>query len=108
MKCVIKTKLAPKGKCLNLFGLLLTRDKSWIDEYVVNHERIHNAQQREMLWVLFYIVYVVEWLIKLVKYRNWDKAYMDISFEKEAYAYGKNLEYLSTRKHFAQWRKIVK
>ena len=48
---VIKTKLVPKGICLNFFGLFLTQDKSWIDKYVVNHELIHTAQQKESeLW----------------------------------------------------------
>ena len=64
---IIKTNLAPKGFCLNFFGLLLTRDKSWIDKYVVNHERIHTAQQKEMLWIPFYIAYIIEWLFKLLK-----------------------------------------
>ncbi len=102
---VIKTKFAPKGFCLNFFGLLLTRDTRWIDKYVVNHELIHTAQQKELLWVPFYIVYIIEWIIKLVKHCNWHKAYMDISFEKEAYANGHNLTYLSHRPHFAQWRR---
>ena len=102
---IIKTNLAPKGFCLNFFGLLLTRDKSWIDKYVVNHERIHTAQQKEMLWIPFYVAYILEWLFKLLKYRNSHRAYMDISFEREAYTHGHDLTYLSRRKHFAQWRR---
>lgn len=102
---IIKTNLAPKGFCLNFFGLLLTRDKSWIDKYVVNHERIHTAQQKEMLWIPFYIAYIIEWLFKLLKYRNSHRAYMDISFEREAYTHGHDLTYLTHRKHFAQWRR---
>ena len=39
----------PKGICLNLFGMYLARDTSWIDEKVINHERIHDAQQREKI-----------------------------------------------------------
>ncbi len=101
---VIKTRLAPKGMCLNLFGLLLTQDKRWIDKYVVNHEQIHTAQQKELLWVPFYIIYVLEWFVKLLIHCSWHRAYMDISFEKEAYAHGHDLSYLSRRKHYAQWR----
>mgnify|MGYP003305157462 CR=1 FL=1 len=33
------------------------------------------------------------------------KAYNHISFEQEAFTYMSNLNYLKTRKHFAQWRK---
>ena len=102
---VIKTKLVPKGICLNFFGLFLTQDKSWIDKYVVNHELIHTAQQKELLWLPFYIVYLIEWFIRLCQYRNLHKAYMSISFEKEAYGHGNDLQYLKNRKCYAQWRK---
>ena len=102
---IIQTKLVPKGICLNFFGLFLTQDKSWIDKYVVNHELIHTAQQKEMLWLPFYIVYLIEWVIRLCQHRNWHKAYMSISFEKEAYMHGDDLQYLTNRKCYAQWRK---
>ena len=102
---VIKTKLVPKGICLNFFGLFLTQDKSWIDKYVVNHELIHTAQQKELLWLPFYIVYLIEWGIRFCQHRNWHKAYMSISFEKEAYKHGNDLQYLQNRKYYAQWRK---
>ena len=105
MRNIIKTNLVPKGIYLNFFGLFLTRDKSWIDKYIVNHERIHTAQQKEMLWIPFYIAYIIEWLFKLLKYRNSHRAYMDISFEREAYTHGHDLTYLTHRKHFAQWRR---
>ena len=105
MNRVIKTKLVPKGICLNLFGFFLTQDKSWIDKYVINHELIHSAQQKELLWIPFYVIYLIEWLFRLCQFGSWHKAYMNISFEKEAYHYGNNLEYLKLRKTFAQWRK---
>lgn len=104
MSKVIHTKLVPKGFCLNLFGCFLTQDKFLIDKYVINHEKIHNAQQKELLWIPFYVIYLVEWLIKFCCYGNWGKAYMNISFEKEAYKFGNDLSYLSKRKLYAQWR----
>lgn len=94
----------PKGICLNLFGTFWVKDPSWIDKYVVNHERIHTAQQREMLFLPFYIVYVLEWLVRLIQYRNHHKAYMNISFEREAYFNGNDLGYLPRRRHFAWLR----
>ena len=100
---IIKSKLIPKGICVNLFGTFWARDTSWIDKYVINHERIHTAQQRELLFICFYIFYLAEWLIRYFQYGNWYKAYMNISFEKEAYANGQNLDYLQNRKHFKQW-----
>lgn len=98
---VIKSKLMPKGICLNLFGTFWTRDKVWIDKYVINHERIHTAQQREMLFIPFYIVYIIEWCIRLLQYKNRKKAYYNISFEREAYTNGNNLSYLKTRKCYS-------
>ena len=92
----------PKGICLNLFGTFWARETNWIDCYVVNHERIHTAQMREMLFIPFYIVYLIEWGIRLIQYRNFRKAYMNISFEREAYSNGNNLDYLPAR-GFYSW-----
>ena len=103
MNRVIQTKIIPNGICLNLFGMFLTQDKSWIDKYVVNHELIHSAQQKELLWIPFYIIYLFEWVIRFCQYGNWHKAYMNISFEKVAFSNGNNLNYLKTRKLYAQW-----
>ena len=96
----------PKHICLNLFGTFWTRDKSWIDKYVVNHERIHTRQQKELLFIPFYLIYILEWLVRLVQYRNQEKAYMNISFEREAYKYGHDLKYLEQRKPYA-WIKFL-
>ena len=104
MNKVIKTKLVPKGICLNLFGFFLTQDPSWIDKYVINHEEIHTAQQKELLWIPFYILYVIEWVWLFCRYGDWHKAYMNISHEREAYAHGNDLDYLKRRKWYAQWR----
>lgn len=52
------------------------------------HERIHWQQQTEMLYIFFYLWYVIEWTIKLFKYKR--QAYMNISFEREAYAMPEN------------------
>ena len=101
---IIRCPLMRKGYCLNLFGLLCARDTSWIDRYVINHERIHNAQMRELLWIPFYIIYVFEWLWLLIRFRHPHKAYMNISFEREAYLFGHDLEYLERRRRYASFR----
>ena len=97
----------PKGICLNLFGTFWTRDPSWIDKYVINHERIHTAQQRELLFVPFYIVYLIEWVLRLAQYRNFKQAYYNISFEREAYRHGHDLRYLKNRWHYS-WLNFIK
>lgn len=89
-----------KGYCLNLFSTIWARETEWIDKYVINHERIHTEQMKELLFIPFYILYVVEWLIRLVQYRNCDQAYRNISFEREAYYHGHDLCYLNHRRRY--------
>lgn len=36
-------------------------------------------------FLIYYLYYLIEYLILLIKYRNSDKAYRNIAFEKEAY-----------------------
>lgn len=104
---IIKSNLILKPYiCMNLFGLLLARDKLLIDKYVVNHERIHTQQQKELLFIPFYILYVLEWLFRLFQYKQQHNAYMNISFEREAYKYGHDLTYLSKRKPYS-WIKFL-
>ncbi|MDE6561093.1 MAG: hypothetical protein K2K75_06920 [Muribaculaceae bacterium] len=98
---IIQTRWMRKGYCLNLFGTFWARDTSWIDRFVINHERIHTAQMRELLFIPFYIFYVLEWLIRIIQFRDAHKAYLNISFEREAYTHGHDLEYLKQRRHFA-------
>lgn len=105
---IIKCRWLPTTLCVNIFGTLWARRTDWIDKYVINHERIHTAQQRELLFVPFYIIYVAEWLVRLVWYRNHKLAYRNISFEREAYANQDNLFYLSGRRHYAWLRRYLR
>ena len=77
-----------------------------MSESDINHEMIHTAQMKDMGYVFFYIWYLVEWLVKLVKLGDSNKAYRAISFEREAYGNEKNLTYTITREKFA-WRKLI-
>lgn len=67
------------------------------DIYIINHEKIHLRQQLELLWLPFFIAYALEFVIRLLLLRNWNKAYHAISFEKEAYQHETNLEYLKNK-----------
>ena len=66
----------------------------------LNHELIHVAQQRELLYLPFFIWYVAEWLSLLCEYRDMEKAYLNIRFEQEAYRHERDLDYLSNRRHY--------
>ncbi len=78
------------------------------DSILINHEKIHLKQQAELLWVFFFIWYFVEGFIRLIQYRNWDLAYRNISFEKEAYQNECDLEYMKNRKPFSFLSSISK
>lgn len=67
---------------------------------LVNHEKIHLRQQLELLIIPFCIIYAVEFLLRLVQHKNWNVAYRNISFEREAYKNEKDLDYLKSRPLF--------
>ena len=116
MKQIFNSIIPFKGfLAINLFGVLFIRKeyKDYVKNnkkaiYMVNHESIHTKQMIELGYVFFYIIYLLEWIYRLLftKDRFSNNAYRNISFEQEAYNNEKNLKYLKERKHFAQWRKI--
>nr|WP_298997460.1 hypothetical protein [uncultured Allomuricauda sp.] len=81
--------------------IILKEDGLKNDEVLINHERIHLRQQRELLIVPFYLLYVAEWILRTILYLDSYRAYQNISFEREAYANEKNPEYLSNRSAFS-------
>lgn len=106
---IILNKILPVGKkygAINLFGVVFAKPDMRLTPEVLNHEKIHTAQMRELGYVLFYIAYVVEWLYQLARLRgDTFGAYREILFEREAYAHGDDLLYLDSRRHFAQGRR---
>jgi len=85
-----------------VFPFILVKKKTILSKAILNHEQIHLRQQLEMLIVPFYVLYLVEYLIRLVQLGSHDRAYRSISFEREAYANDRNLDYLKNRK-FCAW-----
>jgi hypothetical protein len=80
------------------FGPFIFIRDGYETKALLNHERIHIAQQYELLFVGQWVLYGVFWLINLVKYRDARMAYLHIPFEQEAYARSNNDQYLKTRK----------
>lgn len=68
---------------------------------LINHEKIHFQQQLELLILPFYVLYLLNYLINLIRFRNHSTAYFKICFEKEAYANDHNTAYLQHRKWYA-------
>lgn len=85
------------------FGIYVSDAKYLKRKNVINHEKIHWEQQKEMLGLFFYIWYGLEWLIRRITDKN---AYRNLGFEKEAYENEHNLEYLKTRKRYSWIKKI--
>ena len=87
MKIIYNDIIPFKGyKAINLFGIVFARKSARpLSDKNKNHEAIHTAQMRELLYVPFYIVYLLDWVFHGFKYRR-------ITFEQEAYAHEDNPE----------------
>lgn len=84
--------------------IIFKERKASKNKTIINHENIHLRQQLELLVLPFYFIYLFEYLILLIIHRNHNKAYRSISFEREAYQYEKEMNYLKTRQLWAMWR----
>jgi hypothetical protein len=99
MILIVFKYLTPRGfRGLTFYPFVFLADKEdKLNEVFINHEKIHIRQQLELLIVPFYLWYFIEYFIRLLQFRNRKKAYYAISFEREAYANEKDLEYLKSR-----------
>ena len=105
---IVKNKIIPFGSFLavNLFGVIFT--KRDLSDWQIHHEAIHTQQMKELLYIPYYILYVLEFLIRLPLNKfGWKKAYRAISFEAEAYTYQHWKDYLRIRQRFT-WVKFLK
>lgn len=107
------------------------RNENTLTQEVKNHETCHSYQWIELAcligaiililqlavgitgwWyllaaVFFYIWYGIEFLIKWAKYRDWSKAYKQVSFEQEAYASEHDNNHIENRYMFTSWLKYL-
>lgn len=106
---IISNNIFPfKGfTAVTIYPFVFVRKGKVLSDRMVRHEAIHSMQQKEMLLLLFYVWYVVEWVFRLVMYRNLDKAYRNISFEMEAYANQDEVEYMERRSPYS-WVRYIK
>lgn len=56
---IIRNNIIPfKGfAAINLFGILFIRKDTVLTTVMMNHEHIHTAQMKEMLYIFFYLWY---------------------------------------------------
>lgn len=103
MKIIYNSLIPFKGfLAINLFGVIFARKGNTLSSRVLNHERIHTAQMRELLYVPFYLIYLLEWIFRLIFCSG--NAYRNLSFEKEAFENDSDFSYLARRPRFTQWR----
>jgi uncharacterized membrane protein len=89
---------------ITLFCIVFSRGK--ISKKTRLHETIHFQQYLETLVVGFLLIYAVEYIIGLFRFRDRRMAYRMISFEQEAYMYDDVEYYLDIRKRF-EWLKFI-
>ncbi|XCF07316.1 hypothetical protein ABI125_05525 [Tamlana crocina] len=100
---LISKYLVPRGYTgMAIFPFVFLKSKGLKgDKQLLNHENIHLRQQLELLVIPFYVCYILEFLIRLVQFKNWQEAYRNISFEREAFANENRLDYLKNRPFWA-------
>lgn len=105
------------------YPFLLVTDKisKKMEPYFINHELIHFAQQKEMLFVGAWLFYISETIyLIIIKRKKGMGLYLARSAEKEAYENMFDLNYLKERKPYSHiknyfnsgkdfdWNKYVK
>ncbi|MCB0463075.1 MAG: hypothetical protein R2816_00410 [Flavobacteriaceae bacterium] len=100
---LIYKHIVPKGySSITLFPFVFLKSADLKQkETLLNHEKIHLRQQLELLVIPFFFIYIIEFSIRFIQYKNWDLAYRNISFEQEAYCNEHDNSYL---KHRTFWR----
>lgn len=91
---------------INLCGLIFVRRGYEFTEADLRHEQIHTRQMLELLIVPFYLIYIIEWLLRWIQTRHALRAYRSISFEREAYTHQSDPHYLSHRRCYAWLREL--
>ena len=94
---IVFPKLGVRGMALFPF-ILIKNKKDRNDIQLIRHELIHHRQQIELLIVPFYIFYLLEYIYHRFKGLPHNEAYLNISFEKEAYNHDADENYLHKRK----------
>ena len=95
--------MVPNGYLgLTIYPFIFLKKKQLKDDiYLLNHETIHLKQQLELLIIPFFVWYGIEYIFRLIQYRNQFLAYKNISFEREAYTYDSDLNYTKNRKFWS-------
>ncbi|MDQ3395791.1 MAG: hypothetical protein M3512_17025 [Bacteroidota bacterium] len=94
------------ANAITLFPFVLVDKKAKITRRLVQHEKIHLRQQMEMLVIPFYLLYLIEYFINILRFKSTLKAYRNICFERECYENENTRKYLQNRKPYS-WVKYL-
>lgn len=114
---IVHNNIIPFGysKYINIFGIIFTKSKKLeLTKQEETHEGIHTLQGKYLLWIFFYLLYFLEWLIKIPialfcnsgRFSTIRYAYRSISFEQVAYYNQDNEDYLKTANPY-EWIKYI-
>lgn len=97
---IVNKYLVPKkAVAIAIWPFIIFKEKRFITRVRINHEKIHLAQQKELLVIPFYILYAFNFIFNLIFLKA--HPYYHIVFEIEAYDNQYNVSYLKNRKFWA-------
>lgn len=107
LKKIANRFIPVKGyKALIILNKVYVRRNTTLQQKDWTHEAIHSKQQKELLLVIFLLLYGLEYVVKLLCTFSFNRAYKSVSFEQEAYEKQHNLQWPYARPDY-YWRKFV-
>ena len=100
---VLLSKIAPINIGAITLGFIVF-SRGEMTEKTKQHETIHFQQFLETLFIGFLLLYVYDYIMNYIRFRNGTLSYFNIRAEKEAYLHDETPDYLETRK---RWRWIL-
>ena len=76
--------LPPSYTAMTIYPFILT-GHSFLNSAILKHEMIHVEQVERDGWFRFYLTYLFDFAMNLIRYKNWSDAYFNIPYEVEAY-----------------------
>jgi hypothetical protein len=99
---LIPSKQLKRYNGATLCSFLFEIHKGKLDDFVfIDQENIYVVRQKELVVILFYLWYEIDYSIQIFKFKNHSRAYRNRVFEREACFHENHLEYLKNRKPFS-------
>jgi hypothetical protein len=95
------------AKAVTVYPFIFLKYKEDLNnKTLLNHEKIHLAQQKELFFIGFFILYFYHFFKIRTYFNNKTAAYRAICFEKESKINENILDYLINRKKYS-WKKYA-